>query len=63
MSIEKNGFPEAALAQMVLPYQANPAGNVHGGEIMKIMDTAAGAPGQKQFHTKVGKTGGDELRV
>jgi acyl-CoA hydrolase len=31
------------LAQIMLPYQANVAGNVHGGEIMKMMDTAAGA--------------------
>ena len=30
------------LAQLVLPMQANPAGNVHGGEIMKMMDSAAG---------------------
>ena len=29
------------LAQLVLPMQANPAGNVHGGEIMKMMDSAA----------------------
>ena len=27
------------LAQLVLPMQANPAGNVHGGEIMKMMDS------------------------
>ena len=29
------------LAQLVLPMQANPAGTVHGGEIMKMMDSAA----------------------
>lgn len=28
-------------SQITLPYQANRAGNVHGGEIMKLMDTAA----------------------
>ena len=33
------------LAQLVLPMQANPAGNVHGGEIMKMMDSAAGGCG------------------
>lgn len=37
----------SVIAEMVLPYQANPAGNVHGGEIMKMMDTAAGAAAQK----------------
>ena len=34
------------LAQLVLPMQANPAGNVHGGEIMKMMDSAAGVAAQ-----------------
>lgn len=41
----------AVLAQLVLPMQANPAGNVHGGEIMKMMDSAAGAASQKYAHT------------
>lgn len=31
------------MSQVMLPHQANVAGNVHGGEIMKVMDTAAGA--------------------
>ncbi len=31
------------MSQVMLPHQANVAGNVHGGEIMKLMDTAAGA--------------------
>lgn len=30
------------MAQVVLPYHANSAGNMHGGELMKLMDTAAG---------------------
>lgn len=30
-------------SQITLPYQANGAGNIHGGEIMKLMDTAAGS--------------------
>lgn len=30
------------LAQMMLPSDANPWGNVHGGTIMKLADTAAG---------------------
>lgn len=37
----KNG--EIIMSQVMLPHQANVAGNVHGGEIMKLMDTAAGA--------------------
>jgi len=31
------------MAQMMNPLDANPAGNVHGGAIMKLIDTAAGA--------------------
>jgi acyl-CoA hydrolase len=30
------------MTQIVLPYQANVAGNMHGGEVMKLMDSAAG---------------------
>lgn len=41
----------SVLAQLVLPMQANPAGNVHGGEIMKMMDSAAGVAAQKHTHT------------
>ena len=29
------------MSQIMMPHQANPAGNVHGGEIMKAMDNAA----------------------
>ena len=31
------------MAQMMNPLDANPAGNVHGGAIMKLIDTVAGA--------------------
>ncbi len=43
----------SVIAEMILPYQANPAGNVHGGEIMKMMDTAAGAAAQKHARSNV----------
>ena len=39
------------LAQVVMPMQANPAGNVHGGEIIKLMDSTAGVAAQKHAHT------------
>ena len=32
---------EVRLAQVMLPEDANPAGNVHGGTIMKLVDNAA----------------------
>lgn len=31
------------MSQVMQPADANPAGNVHGGTIMKLVDTAAGA--------------------
>ena len=33
---------EIVLAQLMSIVEANPAGNVHGGTIMKLVDTAAG---------------------
>lgn len=49
------------MSQVMLPSQANPAGNVHGGEIMKIMDTAAGVVGKKHARTNVVTARVDEL--
>ena len=36
------GHSMVKMAQVMLPNQANPAGFVHGGELMKLMDNAAG---------------------
>jgi len=36
------GHSAIAMAQLMLPHQTNPAGFVHGGELMKLMDNAAG---------------------
>ncbi|MBQ9707891.1 MAG: acyl-CoA thioesterase [Firmicutes bacterium] len=38
---------QIVLSQVMLPAQANVAGNVHGGEIMKMMDAAAAAVAQR----------------
>jgi hypothetical protein len=35
------------MSQTVLTGQANMAGNMHGGEIMKIMDATAAVAGQR----------------
>lgn len=51
----------SVLANQVLPYQSNPSGNVHGGEIMKMMDAAAGVAAQKHCHTNVVTARVDEL--
>lgn len=51
----------AVLAELVLPFQANAAGNVHGGEIIKLMDSTAGVAAQKHSHTNVVTARIDEL--
>lgn len=53
MEAKKQTDSLSVIAEMILPYQANPAGNVHGGEIMKMMDTAAGAAAQKHARSNV----------
>lgn len=44
---------EIILACSVQPEQANAAGNIHGGEIMKMMDNAAGVAAQKYARSNV----------
>ncbi len=41
------------MSELILPYQANQLGNAHGGEIMKLMDTAAGVAALRHAHTAV----------
>lgn len=41
------------LAQLMLPTDANPQGNVHGGTIMKLIDTAAGMCATRHARTFV----------
>lgn len=41
------------MAQMMNPQDANPAGNVHGGVIMKLIDTAAGVVAIRHSRTTV----------
>lgn len=44
---------EITMSQIVLPYHANVAGNMHGGEVMKLMDSAAGAVAARHCLTNV----------
>ena len=41
------------LAQQMNPQDANPAGNVHGGVIMKLIDTSAGVVATKHARSNV----------
>lgn len=41
MQAKTVGQTSVTMAQLMLPEDANPAGNVHGGVIMKLVDSAA----------------------
>jgi len=47
MEAKPVGESRITMAQVVLPFHANAAGNMHGGELMKLMDTAAGVVAQR----------------
>ncbi len=49
------------LSDIMLPGQANPAGNVHGGEIMKMMDNCAGVAARRHAHKNCVTARVDEL--
>ena len=41
----------AILSDVMLPSQANPSGNVHGGEIMKMMDNCGSVAAMRHSRT------------
>jgi len=41
------------VAQIMQPHDANPAGNVHGGQIMKMIDNAAGVVAMRHARSSV----------
>jgi uncharacterized protein (TIGR00369 family) len=41
------------LAQVMLPADANPSGDVHGGTLMKLADTAGGIAATRHAHSRV----------
>lgn len=51
----------AVSAQMILPEQANPSGNIHGGEVMKMMDSTAAIAAMRHAHSNVVTARVDEL--
>ncbi|MDR3433254.1 MAG: acyl-CoA thioesterase [Rouxiella aceris] len=61
--MEGKTVQDSALAMSVVmqPNQANPAGNVHGGEIMKLMDNAAFVVAQRHARSNVVTARVDEL--
>ncbi len=49
------------MSAVMMPEHANPAGNVHGGEIMKLMDTAAGVVARRHTRANVVTARVDQL--
>ena len=50
---ERTGADELTLAQVMLPEDANPRGNVHGGTLMKLADTAGGVCATRHSRQRV----------
>ncbi len=50
------------MSQVMMPNQANLAGNVHGGEIMMFMDNVAGAVASKYSRSNVVTARVDEIQ-
>ena len=53
MEAKKVSESAVIMAQVMNPQDANPAGNVHGGVIMKMIDSAAGAVGARHARGNV----------
>lgn len=53
MSPKTSSSTAITMSQIVLPFHANVAGNMHGGEVMKLMDSAAGAVAARHCLTNV----------
>jgi acyl-CoA hydrolase len=52
---------KTVFAKAMLPSDANPSGNVHGGEIMKLIDECAGAAAGRHARRRVVTARVDEL--
>jgi len=56
------GHSETYSTQIMMPNQTNPAGKVHGGELMKLMDHAAGSCSSRHCNLPVVTARADDLR-
>lgn len=61
MNTKTVGQSKVIMSSVMLPEHANPAGHVHGGEIMKLMDTAAAVVARRHARTNVVTARVDEL--
>jgi uncharacterized protein (TIGR00369 family) len=61
MEGKKMGESAITMTQLMIPSDANPAGNVHGGIIMKLIDNAAGAVAARHARSNVVTASVDRL--
>lgn len=61
MQTKTIGDSAVDISMVMLPHQANVAGNVHGGEIMKLMDNAAYVVAHRHARSNVVTARVDEL--
>jgi len=54
-------YSRVIMTQQMLPYDANPAGNVHGGVIMKLIDNAAAVVASRHARCNVVTASVDRL--
>lgn len=54
-------YSRTILSEVMLINKANPAGNIHGGEIIKLMDSSAGAVAKRHSRSNVVTTRVNEL--
>ncbi|WP_206812915.1 acyl-CoA thioesterase [Paradesulfitobacterium ferrireducens] len=54
-------YSQVVMSNVMLPQHANPAGNVHGGEIMKLIDSAGGVVAHRHARCNVVTARVDEL--
>ena len=52
---------KTVMARAMLPSDANPWGNVHGGEVMRLIDECAGAAATRHARSRVVTAFVDEL--
>ncbi|TGE33419.1 acyl-CoA thioesterase [Desulfosporosinus sp. Sb-LF] len=53
MASKSVNHSQVIMSNVMLPQHANPSGNVHGGEIMKLMDSAAGVVARRHARSNI----------
>jgi acyl-CoA hydrolase len=60
-NMKRIGDSYSVISDMIQPNQANPAGNAHGGEIMKMMDNCGGVAASRHSKSNVVTVRVDEI--